>query len=112
MTNRGQEPAGRSGEKAQARKSKGESPKQGRRARKGETVMKLVQGNGINYEVRGQCEEEAFSVTLSDLAENDDIRLIRVAILISKANSYLMLNEQMIGVIVRNIDESIIAVHQ
>ena len=59
-----------------------------------------------------QCEEEAFSVTLSDLAENDDIRLIRVAILISKANSYLMLNEQMIGVIVRNIDESIIAVHQ
>lgn len=59
MTNRGQEPTGRSGEKAEARKSKGESPKQGRRARKGETVMKLVQGNGINYEVRGQCEEEA-----------------------------------------------------
>ena len=56
--------------------------------------------------------EKSVAITLAHLAEDDDIRFIRMLKLMTKAYSYLVLDEQLIGEILRHINKRIMVIQQ
>lgn len=59
-----------------------------------------------------ECRKETLTISLSDFAEDNDIRLIGMLELISETDCYLMLNKQLIGIIFRNVNECVMVIKQ
>lgn len=59
-----------------------------------------------------QCRKEPGTISFPNLAEDNDIWLIRMLEFISETDRYLMLNEQLIGIIFWHINECVMVIQQ
>ena len=59
-----------------------------------------------------ECRKETLTIPLSDFAEDNDIRLIRMLEFISETDRYLMLDEQLIGIILWHVNECVMVIPQ
>ena len=72
-------------------------------------IPRITAQDHLTIQIR-QCREELIPITLSQLAEDDDIPLIGMLKLLPETNGHLMLDEQLICIIFRHVNEGIVVI--